>query len=133
MSIRVAIVDGPIAAGSVRVDGCAGEERGAVLRFEGIVRRTEDGRALAALYYEAYEPMASRELARLAASVADRHGLHGFAVVHSRGEVPVGGCSLVVETASAHRGEALAAMAEFIDLLKRDVPIWKRPIWETGP
>jgi molybdopterin synthase catalytic subunit len=27
-----------------------------------------------------------------------------------------------------HRAQALAGMAEFIDLLKRDVPIWKKPV-----
>jgi molybdopterin synthase catalytic subunit len=39
-----------------------------------------------------------------------------------------GQCSFRLQVASAHRAEALAAMTEFIDRLKRDVPIWKSPV-----
>jgi molybdopterin synthase catalytic subunit len=32
-----------------------------------------------------------------------------------------------------HRAEALAATGEFIDRMKRDVPIWKSPLNTTPP
>lgn len=109
---------------------------GALLRFEGVVRRsepkeTDGGRAhdLAAIEYETYDPMAERELLALARDVTDRHGLLGLAALHSRGRVCVGEVSFVLIVRSVHRAEALAAMSEFIHRLKQDVPIWKRPIW----
>lgn len=123
MSIDAKVIEGPLP----RELEAAGA--GAVLTFEGIVRPLEDARPLRALRYEAYEPMASRELARLAAETVARHGLLALAVHHSRGRVPVGECSLRLVIRSAHRAEALAAAAEFIDRLKRDVPIWKHPEW----
>ncbi len=112
------------------VDG----ETGALVRFDGRVRRmerTECGgeRELAALDYEVYEPMASSQLHELAQRVLHAHGLHRVVVLHSRGVVPVGAVSFVLVVESPHRAEALAATVDFIDGLKRDVPIWKQPVW----
>jgi len=101
---------------------------GAVICFEGIVRPSEDDHAIAALDYEVYEPMAQRELARLSTATCARFGLLDLLAEHSRGCVPAGACSFRLRIASQHRAEGLAAMAWFIDRLKQDVPIWKRPV-----
>lgn len=101
---------------------------GAVLVFEGVVRGEEEGREIRGLDYTVYEPMAGRELERIAAEVLGEMGLIGLEVWHSRGFVGVGECSLRVVVRAVHRAEALAGMAAFIDLLKRDVPIWKRVV-----
>lgn len=111
---------------------------GAVVRFDGVVRLMEPdtegrARALEALEYETYEPMAQRELNSLALAVADEHGLMSVVVLHSRGRVRPGEVSMVVRIASGHRAEALAGLASLIDRLKRDAPIWKRPIWSVAP
>ncbi|GJQ29641.1 MAG: molybdopterin converting factor [Phycisphaerae bacterium] len=109
---------------------------GAVLRFEGIVRRGErseahggEERDLLALDYQTYDPMAERELHSLAGKIADQHGLSSLVTLHSRGRVAVGEVSFVLIVESPHRAEALAAMSQFIDRLKQDVPIWKKPVW----
>lgn len=130
--IQVRIVDGPVAPindddGDWRPQGA-----GAVVVFEGIARPSEDGRGIVALDYEAYEPMAGRELRRLGEVIVAEFGLAALRTVHSRGRVPVGACSFRLEIASAHRREALAGMSAFIDRLKQDVPIWKRPVWADG-
>lgn len=104
-------------------------DAGASVRFEGIVRRLEAGRELAALLYQIYEPMATREFDRLACDVAQRHSLVSLVAVHSRGRVDVGATSFILEVRAAHRAEAIVALGEFIDRMKQDVPIWKRPIW----
>ncbi len=148
MTCYAAIVNGPLtpeaqgeavaAAGGPRdlVVPSRDGTRGAVLRFEGIVRRSEPcaqrgGAAgnLRALDYETYDPMAQRELELLARDVGARHGLISILALHSRGRVAVGEVSFVLEVGSAHRAETLAAAAEFIDRLKQDVPIWKKPVW----
>lgn len=125
MNIEISIIDGPLddARTELVADGA-----GALLCFEGIVRPTENGRPITGLRYEAYEPMASRMLRQLADDACRRFGLSAIRVQHSRGEVPVGRCSFRLQVASPHRKEALAAMDEFIDRLKQDVPIWKQPI-----
>ena len=40
----------------------------------------------------------------------------------------VGQTSFRLQVSAPHRQPALAAMAHFIDAMKRDVPIWKRPV-----
>lgn len=107
----------------------ATEQVGATLVFEGIVRANEQGRAIRALSYEAYEPMASDALTELARDILHKHALIAITVEHSRGEVLAGERSFRLAIHSAHRKEALAAMDEFIDRMKRDVPIWKSPIY----
>lgn len=128
MSVSVAILDGPLPPSS-QSELVGGAGCGAWVCFEGIVRAAEDRRAITALRYEAYEPMARNLLTELAEEVLSRHGLIGVHVVHSRGIVPVGACSFRLTILAAHRKPALAAMDEFIDRMKKDVPIWKNAVW----
>lgn len=126
----VLIVDGPVPDKSRRVEPGAG----GLLVFEGFVRELEprenDQRAhVRALKYQTYEPMAQSQIARIGDDLIALHGLLGLDVVHSRGEVGVGECSIRVTISSRHRKEALTAMDQFIDRLKKDVPIWKEPVW----
>lgn len=125
-SITVALVEGSLGAPTSRR---ADNSSGAWVVFEGVVREDEGGRSVSALRYTAYEPMAQNMLAEIAASVQNKHGLAVVFVEHSRGLVPVGQCSFRLAIGAPHRKEALAAMDEFIDRMKKDVPIWKAPDW----
>ncbi len=121
-AVVVRVQDGPLPAEAVPFFQ---EGAGAVIVFAGLVRPLEDGRTIVALDYEVYEPMALRVLEALAGEMLQTHGLLGIVVEHSRGRVEVGECSFRLQIAAPHRQEALAAMAEFIDRMKRDAPIWK--------
>jgi len=46
--------------------------------------------------------------------------------IHRLGWVPVGEASLYIRVLSSHRAEGLRFLADSIDRLKQDVPIWKR-------
>jgi len=127
MSVEVAIVDGPLLPRQAAPSKGAGAE----ICFEGVVRPTEGGRALRGLEYEVYEPMAQRMIARLAWQAVREFRLLAVQVEHSRGHVPVGACAFRLRVASPHRAEGLAAVSHFIDELKHDVPIWKRPVFAT--
>jgi molybdopterin synthase catalytic subunit len=124
-AVEVLLSDGPLGPPAA----CAPTGGGAWLVFEGVVRPVEGGRPLAALVYEAYEPMTSRELRRLAAATLQRHGLLSLRVEHSVGRVAVGEASFRLSIGSTHRAEGLRATGEFIDAMKRDVPLWKTPEW----
>ena len=106
----------------------SGGRTGAVVVFEGVVRSEEDGQRIDALNYTAYEPMATMELTKLARNMLDKHGLNRIAVEHSRGRVAAGEVSFRLSIWSPHRKESLAAMADFIDRMKQDVPIWKKAV-----
>lgn len=101
-------------------------EIGACVEFQGLVREMEDGCALAGLHYEAYEPMAKRQLARIFTALAGTHPCAAATFIHRLGWVPVGEASLFLRILAAHRGAALACCAAAIDAMKADAPIWKR-------
>lgn len=98
---------------------------GAVLEFSGVVRDAEQARPIAALFYEAYEPMARRSIAGLIRETASRFPVQFVLIRHRTGWVAVGQTSLYIRVESTHRAEAFAFCAAFIDRLKEDVPIWK--------
>ena len=100
-------------------------EIGACVEFQGIVRESENGRLLAGLEYEAYEPMARHQLARIFTELNRDHPCAAVVLIHRLGWVPVGEASLFVRVLAAHRGEALRFCANAIDRMKGDVPIWK--------
>jgi molybdopterin synthase catalytic subunit len=127
LSHRIELIEGPLPREPLTWPLPGGA--GALVRFDGIVRPLEEGRPLAALHYEAYQPMATRMIHRIATELIERYGLLGMFVEHSIGGVAVGECSFRLRVASPHRKEALAAADEFIDRLKRDVPIWKSAGW----
>lgn len=126
MSVSVTIVEGPLGRYEVGVGGGSGGGVGAEVVFDGIVRALEGEMAIEALEYEAYRPMAERELEGLAQRMIESHGLVAIDVWHSVGRVPVGAVSFRLVVRSAHRKEALLAMGEFIASMKADVPLWKR-------
>jgi molybdopterin synthase catalytic subunit len=131
MSVIVRITDGSLGGGAHANHPSA--QFGAVIVFEGVVRAAEGDLTIRALDYEAYEPMASNMLTELGREMLAKHGLVSMVIEHSRGEVPVGQRSFRLTVHAMHRAEALAATGEFIDRMKRDVPIWKSPLNTTPP
>lgn len=107
------------------------EGAGAIVTFTGAVRPTEDGQPLLALHYTSYDPMAKRELQRIAEQAARQHSLLYVELIHSRGRVDAAQASLQLLIAAAHRKPAIDAMDQIIDALKQDAPIWKTPIYSV--
>ena len=105
---------------------------GAVVVFTGTTRRTNAGRRVVRLEYEAHAPMAIREMRRLGADAKRRWRLRKVAMVHRVGVVPVGEPSVVIAVSAGHRKEAFAAGRWLIDRLKEIVPIWKKERYRNG-
>ena len=123
MRVEIILTSEPIAVPPLAPSS---REIGACVEFSGLVRELEDGALLAGLHYEAYEPMARAHLARHFADLAASHPCAAVLFIHRLGWVPVGEPSLFIRVLAAHRGEALRFLAESIERLKLDVPIWKR-------
>ena len=103
---------------------------GASIVFEGIVRNHNEGKSVQTIDYEAYLPMAEKEMARVVDDVRAAYPDVAVAVVHRLGHLVIGDASIVIVCASPHRAEAFAACREVIDRIKKSVPIWKK---ERGP
>ena len=101
-------------------------ETGACLEFSGIVRELENGKKIPGLFYEAHEPMARAQLEKIFLDLAARQPYEEILFIHRLDFVPVGEASLFIRICTRHRQAGLNLMAELIDRLKADVPIWKR-------
>jgi molybdopterin synthase catalytic subunit len=101
---------------------------GAAVYFAGVVRGTEEGRAISAIEYEAFQKMAEHQFHLLFEQAGRRWPLESIRLVHRIGRVDVGEASIWIEVVAAHREEAFAACQFIIGEMKRVVPIWKRPI-----
>ncbi len=106
---------------------------GAVNAFVGTVRNQAGGRPVRRLHYEAYMPMALRQLEHVVAETRRRWPmLQAVAVAHRVGTLVIGDVAVVVAVSTPHRAESFAACQFLIDTLKQTVPIWKREEYEDG-
>ena len=106
---------------------------GAITTFIGNVRNRNDGMDVSLLEYQAYESMAEKELAAIAAEVeAEADGIQ-VACIHRIGELQVGDAAIICAASAPHRGEAFHACRQLIDRIKARVPIFKREHGPNGP
>lgn len=112
------------------VDRVLRRSDGAYVLFEGVVRDHHQGHAVESIFYDAYRPMAEKELDRIVREIETRFPDVALAVVHRLGHLLVGESSIAIVAASPHRAEAFDACRMMIDRIKETVPIWKK---ERGP
>jgi len=98
---------------------------GAVVDFSGIVRGEEHGQPIRALEYQAYQPMAERQIERLIHELLAEFPCTSVRVSHRVGVIQVGECAIALQVAALHRGPAFSFATAFMDRLKQEVPIWK--------
>jgi molybdopterin synthase catalytic subunit len=103
---------------------------GACVVFEGVVRNHHDGKRVESIFYDAYRPMAEKEIEKVVRGVEQEYPGVAVAVLHRLGDLGVGDISISIACAAAHRAEAYAASRAVIDRVKETVPIWKK---ERGP
>jgi len=113
---------------------CADEHAGAIDLFLGCTRaqQRDDGVALVALDYEAFDDLAGRQLRELVARAREQFPIVKCVLLHRVGRVPLSEPSVLIAVATPHRAESFAACRWLIDTLKREVAIWKREVWSDG-
>ena len=104
---------------------------GAICTFVGQVRNHSRGREVSYLEYNAYVPMAVKQMTRIAAEAEERWGCE-VAIQHRIGRIGLGEASVAIAVGSPHRAEAFEACRWCIDTLKETVPIWKREVCPDG-
>jgi molybdopterin synthase catalytic subunit len=107
-------------------------DHGAVVAFVGTVRITNQGRTVLRLEYEAFEPLAVKAFAAIAAEVAECWPSARIALHHRTGSLGPGEASVVIAAASPHRADAFAACRYVIERVKQIAPVWKREFFEGG-
>jgi molybdopterin synthase catalytic subunit len=100
--------------------------------FIGTVRDNTQGKAVLRLEFEAYEPMALKEMKKIAELACNKWHTLAVSVQHRVGTLSIGEIAVVIAVASAHRASAFDACRYIIDQLKESVPIWKKEVFEDG-
>jgi molybdopterin synthase catalytic subunit len=107
-------------------------ECGATVTLDGYVRQFTKGRETLHLVYEAYEPMAIREMQKLVERAKTVFEISNVGIVHRLGKLEIGETSVVISVAAPHRKAAFAACEWIIRGLKQTVPIWKKEVYADG-
>lgn len=108
------------------------DDCGATVTLDGYVRRFTKGRKTLYLVYEAYEPMAVKEMAKIVEQAKRDFDITLVGMVHRLGRLEIGETSVVISVAAPHRKAAFAACEWLIRELKRTVPIWKKEVYADG-
>ena len=111
---------------------CVSPECGATVTLDGYVRQFTRGRETLYLEYEAYEPMALKEMAKLIEQAKKEFEVSNVGIVHRLGRLDIGETSVVISVAAPHRKAAFAGCEWLIRELKRTVPIWKKEVYADG-
>ena len=125
------VTDDPLDV-AAHLDAVHSHQHGAIDVFIGTIRDHDPdatGRVVR-LEYEAH-PDAEGMLRALTARVAQATGAT-IAISHRYGTLDVGDPAVVIASASAHRAAALEATRTLIELVKTEVPIWKRQTDDAG-
>jgi molybdopterin synthase catalytic subunit len=105
---------------------------GAVVGFVGMIRDHDGGRQVAKLEYSAH-PSAAEVLAEVVAAVAAQStGTRAIAASHRIGVLQIGEAALVVAVAADHRQAAFATCSQLVDVIKAQLPVWKRQVFADG-
>jgi molybdopterin synthase catalytic subunit len=105
---------------------------GAMTTFVGRVRDHDPDAAapVVALEYTAH-PDAETVLRRIALEAVGA-GAASVAVSHRIGRLEVGDLAVVIAVASPHRAEAFEVCRTVIEVIKTDLPVWKRQLESDG-
>ncbi|MES2649150.1 MAG: molybdenum cofactor biosynthesis protein MoaE [Bacteroidota bacterium] len=87
---------------------------------------------VAAIEYSSYEPMALEKMHELREQIFSKYQLTCMHIHHSLGIVPAGEICLFVFTSSKHRRDAIDACNEVVELIKKELPVWGKEIFEDG-
>jgi len=104
-------------------------ESGALACFVGVVREDpvgDSGSKVTRLEYEAYHDAALKRMEEIRTEIKKRPGVTEVAIHHIIDALNVGEPSLFVVVLGRHRQEVFPALAETVERVKRDVPIWKK-------
>lgn len=108
-------------------------ENGAMNMFVGRVRNHNLGRAVTAVSYDAFDPLAChifKQMCEEAIATFDPR-LRCY-IEHHKGKLEIGGISVVIAVGSPHRDESFKACRYLIEELKKRAPIWKQEHYVDG-
>ena len=105
---------------------------GGISAFIGTVRNDTKGKEVLQLDFSAYEPMAIKEMQKIADLALEKFNIQKIAIHHATGMLQIGDVPVIITASSKHRKDAFLACEFAIDTLKETVPIWKKEYFTDG-
>ena len=129
--IDIQVIETPLS-----ISACEGfvasPEVGGIVFFMGTVRDKTASKTVLRLEFEAYTPMAIREMRKIAENAQLEYDILKISIHHRIGILNVGEIAVLIAVSAAHRAAAFEACAFCMDRLKETVPIWKKEVFEDG-
>lgn len=88
-----------------------------------------DEKTVTAIEYTCNTAMALAQVHRIREDIISKHSLTCMHVYHSLGTIIAGQICLFVFTSAPHRAAAINACEETVELIKQDLPIWGKEIF----
>jgi len=114
------------------IDKVIRPEAGAVSTFIGIAREFTKGKRTLFLEYDAYVPMATKQLARIGDEIRAEWPDANVAIAHRLGRLDISEVAVAIAVSTPHRDASFKACRYAIERIKEIVPIWKKEHWEDG-
>ena len=107
-------------------------ECGGIGIFVGTVRNHHEGKAVQALKYTAYAPVAEKMIRQIEKEIQAKYVVSYVRVIHRVGALDIGEKAIIAIAYAAHRREAFAACEEAVERVKHEVPVWKEEFYMDG-
>ncbi|KUJ93343.1 MAG: Molybdopterin converting factor, subunit 2 (MoaE) [Archaeoglobus fulgidus] len=108
------------------------ERCGAIGIFIGFVRKESDGKTVSRLEYEAYDEMLNEKAREIEERVKQMAGIVNARVYHKRGILLPGEDIVYITVMGEHRKDIWEPLKEAVELMKKELPIWKKEVYEDG-
>ncbi|MGB3907379.1 MAG: molybdopterin synthase [Methanomethylovorans sp.] len=105
---------------------------GGIGTFTGIVRQFSEDVETKALYFEKYEKVAEEAMQKICHELMQREGVLDIRMHHRTGTIGPGEDIVYIVVAAAHRQELFIALSDALEMLKSEVPVWKKELTLEG-
>ena len=106
---------------------------GAVDVFVGAVRNHHEGNIVQGITYDVHDVLAEAIFQEICLEAHKRWESIKSYISHYKGQLDIGGISVIIAVSSAHRAESFEACRYIIEELKQRAPVWKQEHYESGP
>jgi|Deesub1362B_J571_1020462.scaffolds.fasta_scaffold00141_18 molybdopterin synthase catalytic subunit len=105
---------------------------GAIGVFIGFVRKISEDKEVVRLEYEAYDDIFDGKLKEIEEKLMANPGVEGVRIYHKTGTLHPGEDIVYVVVMGRHRKDIWKPLAESMEIIKRELPIWKKEVYKDG-
>lgn len=113
-------------------DFVADPAHGAVDVFVGAVRDHHEEQSVQGITYDVHEALAQKIFEEISEEAHKRWSGIKTYLSHYKGQLDIGGISVIIAVSSAHRAESFEACRYMIEELKKRAPVWKQEHYGHG-